>query len=71
MEQILKFLTGTQAQYDALLNKDDITLYFILDTHRIYRGEVMFASGLIENLEQESFIGIYGGSASDVIMEEE
>lgn len=71
MEQILNFLTGTQAQYDSLLNKDDGTLYFILDTHRIYRGEVMFASGLIENLKQESFIGIYGGSASDVIMEEE
>ena len=51
MEQILNFLTGTQAQYDSLLNKDDGTLYFILDTHRIYRGEVMFASGLIENLE--------------------
>ena len=51
MESILKFLVGSQAQYDALQVKDDNTLYFIIDTHRIYRGDKLFASGLIENLE--------------------
>ena len=52
MDNILKFLVGLQAQYDALQVKDDNTLYFIMDTHRIYRGETLFASGLIENLGQ-------------------
>lgn len=51
MDNIFKLLVGSQAQYDALQVKDDNALYFILDTHRIYRGYVLFASGLIENLE--------------------
>ena len=67
MENILKLLVGTQAQYDALQVKDNNTLYFIVDTHRIYRGDVLFASGLIENLEQISNIELYGGSATDVL----
>ena len=64
MENILKLLVGSQAQYDALQVKDDNTLYFIIDTHRIYRGNILFASGLIENLEQVSNIELYGGSAT-------
>lgn len=67
MENILKLLVGTQAQYDALQVKNDNTLYFIIDTHRIYRGEILFASGLIENLEQVSNIELYGGSATEVL----
>lgn len=67
MENILKFLVGTQAQYNALQVKNDNTLYFIIDTHRIYRGDTLFASGLVENLEQVSNIEFYGGSATDVL----
>ena len=67
MENILKLLIGSQAQYDALQVKDHNTLYFIIDTHRIYRGDILFASGLIENLEQVSNIELYGGSATDVL----
>ena len=70
MENILKFLAGSQAQYDALQVKDDDTLYFIIDTHRIYRGDKLFASGLIENLEQVSNIELYGGSAADALEQE-
>jgi hypothetical protein len=51
MDNIMKLLVGSQAQYDALQVKDEMALYFIMDTHRIYRGEKLFASGLIENLE--------------------
>ena len=70
MDNILKLLVGTQAQYNALQAKDDNTLYFIIDTHRIYRGGVLFASGLIENLEQINNIELYGGSAADVLEQE-
>lgn len=67
MQQIVKFLSGLQAEYDSLEVKDENTLYFIIDTHRIYRGSLLFASGLIENLMQNKDIELYGGSATDVM----
>ena len=67
MQQIVKFLSGLQADYDSLKVKDENTLYFIIDTHRIYRGSLLFASGLIENLMQNEDIELYGGSATDVM----
>ena len=67
MQQIVKFLSGLQAEYDSLEVKDENTLYFIIDTHRIYRGSLLFASGLIENLMQNEDIELYGGSATDVM----
>ena len=67
MQQIVKFLSGLQAEYDSLQVKDENTLYFIIDTHRIYRGSLLFASGLIENLMQNKDIELYGGSATDVM----
>ena len=67
MQQIVKFLSGLQAEYDSLEVKDENTLYFIVDTHRIYRGSLLFASGLIENLMQNEDIELYGGSATDVM----
>ena len=67
MQQIVKFLSGTQAEYDSLEVKDENTLYFTIGTHRIYRGSLLFASGLIENLMQNEDIELYGGSATDVM----
>lgn len=67
MQQIVKFLSGLQAEYDSLEVKDENTLYFIIDTHRIYRGSLLFASGLIENLMQNKDIELYGGSATNVM----
>ena len=67
MQQIVKFLSGLQAEYESLEVKDENTLYFIIDTHRIYRGSLLFASGLIENLMQNKDIELYGGSATDVM----
>ena len=67
MQQIVKFLSGLQAEYDSLEVKDENTLYFIIDTHRIYRGSLLFAAGLIENLMQNEDIELYGGSATDVM----
>lgn len=70
MNPILKLLVGSQAEYDALEVKDSNALYFIIDTHRIYRGSLLFASGLIENLEQNMNIELYGGSAIDMLEQE-
>lgn len=41
----VKFLTGTKTQYDALASKDAGTLYFLTDTHEIYRGTELYATG--------------------------
>lgn len=38
------FKSGTQANYDALTSKDDGTLYFTTDTHKIYKGGVEYTS---------------------------
>ena len=39
------FKFRTQAQYDALLEKDSSTLYWIGDTQRLYKGDAIFAVG--------------------------
>ena len=71
MNPIMKLLVGSQAEYDALEVKDSNALYFIIDTHRIYRGSLLFASGLIENLGQNESFELFGGTATDVIKEGE
>mgnify|MGYP003297315125 CR=1 FL=1 len=71
MESMVKFLVGSQEEYDSLEVKDDKALYFIMNTHRIYRGDTLFASGLLENLEQNEVVEFYGGSAIDVLKEGE
>lgn len=41
----VKFYFGTQAKYDALAEKNPIALYFIEDTQRLYKGDVLMATG--------------------------
>lgn len=41
----VKFYFGTQAKYDALVDKNSLALYFIEDTQRLYKGSVLIASG--------------------------
>lgn len=45
MAQNVIFKFGTQAQYDALMEKNPNALYWITDTQRLYRGEELFAVG--------------------------
>lgn len=65
MEKI-NFLAGIQDEYDRLEVKDSSTIYFILDTHRIYKGPYLFGAGLIENLEQRESFVLNGGGAPSV-----
>ncbi len=44
MENVM-FLRGTQALYDALETKDANTLYWLTDTQRLYKGDVLYAVG--------------------------
>lgn len=44
MQNVL-FYFGTQAKYDALAEYNDLALYFITDTQRLYRGSKLYAVG--------------------------
>lgn len=37
MEYVL-YRYGTQAQFDSIVSKESNALYFIEDTHRLYKG---------------------------------
>lgn len=41
----VRFFFGTQAKYDALAEYDNLALYFITDTQRLYKGSQLFATG--------------------------
>lgn len=44
-ENLVKFIFGTKAQFDALATKDSGTIYFITDTRQIYKGNVLYDGG--------------------------
>ena len=50
MENTVKFISTTQAKYDALVSKDAGSLYFTSDTHRIYKGSELFSISDVSNL---------------------
>ena len=41
----VRFYFGTQKKYDSLVEKNPIALYFIEDTQRLYKGDVLMATG--------------------------
>lgn len=41
----VKFYFGVQAKFDALVEKDALALYFITDTQRLYKGDVLLGTG--------------------------
>lgn len=45
MAENVRFYFGAQAKYDALQEKNSLALYFIEDTQRLYKGEILIASG--------------------------
>lgn len=63
----VKFKVGLKAEWEALESKDPMTIYFLLDTQEMYKGNLLMGTGRIENLNQEETIEIYGGSATDNI----
>lgn len=49
MSQNVRFYFGLQSKYDALTEKNPLALYFIEDTKRLYKGEVLIATGDVAN----------------------
>ena len=41
----VRFYFGLQEKYDALTDRDSLALYFIEDTKRLYKGDILIASG--------------------------
>ena len=49
---LVKFLTGSAADFQGLGTKDQDTLYFITDERRIYKGDVPFSGGIYSTVEE-------------------
>ena len=43
----VQFYFGTQAKYDALVEYNEMALYFISDTLRLYKGSQLYATGSV------------------------
>lgn len=61
MNSLVAFKQGTQAQFDALADKDVDVLYFCKDTQRIFKGSVEYtkSSMVVSNLPSVAQ-GVYG-----------
>lgn len=44
MDNIL-FKIGTRARFDEIVNKDSSTLYWLSDTHELYKGDILYGMG--------------------------
>ena len=49
MSQNVRFYFGLQSKYDALVEKNPLALYFIEDTNRLYKGDILIATGAVVN----------------------
>jgi hypothetical protein len=47
MAQNVLFKVGTRAQFDAIVTKSEITLYWLSDTQELYKGDVLFGTGAL------------------------
>ena len=52
LEGLVKFIYGTQAQYDAIdsANYDEDALYFLTDTNKLYKGSTLIANYVNERV---------------------
>ena len=47
MAQNVLFKFGTRAQFDAIVTKNEATLYWLTDTQELYKGNVLFGKGAL------------------------
>ena len=45
MSQNVLFKIGTRAQFDAIVTKNQNTLYWLSDTQELYKGDILFGTG--------------------------
>lgn len=55
---LVKFLTGSAADFQGLDVKDQDTLYFVTDERRIYKGDVPFSGGIYQTVEEFPKTGV-------------
>ena len=53
MANQIQFIQLSQAEYDNISSKNDGSLYFTTDTHRIYKGGDLYASTTFDSLKFE------------------
>lgn len=56
IDQQVKFKSTSQEVYDNLAEKDPNSLYFAEDSQKLYKGDIQFSNGLID---ESNFIPIY------------
>lgn len=47
MSQNVLFKIGTRAQFDAIVTKNQNTLYWLSDTQELYKGDILFGKGAL------------------------
>lgn len=47
MAQNVLFKIGTRAQFDAIVTKNQNTLYWLSDTQELYKGDILFGTGAL------------------------
>jgi hypothetical protein len=55
---LVKFLTGSAADFQGLDVKDQDTLYFVTDERRIYKGDVPFSGGIYQTVKEFPRTGV-------------
>ena len=55
---LVKFITGTAAQFAGLQDKNQDTLYFITDERRIYKGDTPFSGGIYNTVAEFPGTGV-------------
>lgn len=63
------FKIGTWEQYQALETKSEYTLYWLVDVQRIYKGDVLFASGADATTSMAGLLSAEDKAKLDAIVE--
>lgn len=56
MSQNVIFKIGTRAQFDAIVTKNQNTLYWLSDTQELYKGDVLFGKGALASKDASGLL---------------
>ena len=64
LEGLVKFIYGTQDDYDAIVNYDDDALYFLTDTNKLYKGSTLIANYVNERVIAAALVDLNNTATS-------
>ena len=66
LEGLVKFIYGTQAQYDMIdsANYDEDALYFLTDTNKLYKGSTLIANYVNERVIAAALVDLNNTATS-------